>query len=254
MKIEVLGCHGSETLTSRAAGFLIDDQVLLEAGTASSMLSLERQGKIHSVIISHLHMDHLKDLPFLVDNLIRGERHGISVYGIPEILDGLREHLFNDKLWPDSTRFVKEGGSLLRFHALVPEKEMLLGEIGVTPYLVCHNGPAIGLLVRKEDRIFLYSGDTAPTDRIWEAAKKLPGLSGVMIEASFPNQMGKIAAASAHLTPSLVLGELQKLDRPEVPVYIFHMKPRYERTIVGQLEQILGDRVHVLQEGEIIHL
>ncbi len=254
MKIQVLGCHGSETPTAKAVGFLIDDRVLLEAGTASSVLTMERQRKIQNIIISHLHLDHIKSLPFLADNRI-GERCApLTVYAIREVVDGLKKHLFNDSVWPDFTRIQNGKTPLLKFRLLVPGKRTKIGKVEVLPILVNHSVPSIGLLMRQKDRSILYTGDTAPTQQIWETAARTPDLEGVIIETSFPNRMQKIATASSHMTPSMLKKELQKLNRPEVPVYIFHMKPKYESAIVEEIDRLLGDRVHILQEGEIIQL
>ncbi len=254
MRLEVLGCHGSETLTTRTVGFLIDDELMLEAGTAASVLTLERQRKINSVIISHAHLDHIKDLPFLVDNRIGESATSITVFAIDVVLEDLRRHLFNDSIWPDFTRIYNGNTPLLRFETLHAGACTRIGDIEVTPHGVSHVIPSVGLLLQKQGRALLYTGDTGTTDTIWQAASNLPELSAVLIEASFPETMEHIAKVSGHMTPSMLLQDLCKLNRPEVPVYIFHMKPNYEKDIVDELRRELKDRLHVLQEGDIIQL
>ncbi|MGD9730159.1 MAG: MBL fold metallo-hydrolase [Nitrospiraceae bacterium] len=77
MKIRVLGCHGSDQLVGGAAGpvpcgtcgFLLNDSVLLDAGTVGSRLYLHEQRRIQAVLLTHLHFDHIRDLPTLADNL-----------------------------------------------------------------------------------------------------------------------------------------------------------------------------------------
>ncbi len=254
MRLEVLGCHGSETLTTRTVGFLIDDELLLEAGTAASVLTLERQRKIDNVIISHAHLDHIKDLPFLVDNRIGETDRSITVFAIDRVLEDLRQHLFNDSIWPDFTRIFNGKTPLLRFERLRPGECTQIGDFQITPHAVSHVIPSVGLLLRKQGRALLYTGDTCATEAIWEAARNVPELSAVLIEASFPEGMKHIAEVSGHMTPSMLLQDLRKLNRPEVPVYIFHMKPNYEQAIVDELRLELGGRLHVLQEGDIIQL
>ncbi len=252
MKIEVLGCHGSETPSAKTVGFLVEDRILLEAGTVSSVLSLDRQLAIHSVIISHLHLDHIKGLPFLADNLIGEPGSAITVYGIDETLAGLKSHLFNDTIWPDFTRIANGDVSVLRFASLTKRETTRIGELEVTPVPVNHTIPSIGLFLRKGDCTVLYTGDTAPTEEIWRIGRQRPDLSALLIEVSFPDSMEKIAQVSGHMTPSMVARELKKLDRPEVPVYVFHMKPKYEAAIIAELHQQLGDTVEVLQEGQLL--
>ncbi|NOY53678.1 MAG: 3',5'-cyclic-nucleotide phosphodiesterase [Deltaproteobacteria bacterium] len=254
MKIEVLGCHGSETPSAKTVGFLVEDRILLEAGTVSSVLSLDRQLAIHSVIISHLHLDHIKGLPFLADNLIGEPGSAITVYGIDEVLAGLKTHLFNDTIWPDCTRISNGDVSVLRFESLTKRATTRIGEVEVTPIPVNHTIPSIGLFLRKGDRTLLYTGDTAPTEEIWRIGRQMPDLSALLIEVSFPDAMEKIARVSGHMTPSMAARELEKLDRPEVPVYVFHMKPKYEAAIIAELQQLLGGAVEVLQEGAVLQI
>ncbi|OIP64333.1 MAG: hypothetical protein AUK29_04840 [Nitrospirae bacterium CG2_30_53_67] len=254
MKIEVLGCHGSETPEANAAGFLINDCILLEAGTASSVLSMDRQQKIKSVIISHLHLDHIKSLPFLADNRIGEEGNSLTVYGIQDVIDGLKTHVFNDSLWPDFTRIENGKTPLLVFHPIVQGVTTPIGDLEVLPVAVRHSIPSVGLLIRQKGRSLLYTGDTAPTQEIWDLAAKTPDLAGLIVETSFPDRMQEMAAISGHMTPSVLVNELRKMNRPGVPVYIFHMKPKYEAVIVKEIHERLGERVHILREGEIIRL
>ena len=70
MKIEILGCYGNNIGWYRSTAFLINDRTLLDAGTITEVLDDERLKKIDHVIISHTHIDHLKGLFPLVDELV----------------------------------------------------------------------------------------------------------------------------------------------------------------------------------------
>ena len=112
MKIRVLGCRGSDqlltgngrTVQCRPCAFLINDTVLLDAGTVGSRLTLPEQMKIRHILLSHLRFDHIKDLPTLVDNLVGESDSSLVVAGIPEVLAGLRAHIFNSSVYPDFFR------------------------------------------------------------------------------------------------------------------------------------------------------
>ena len=92
MNVRVLGCHGSGQLVPGAngpiqcgtCGFLVNDQLLVDAGTIGSRLFLEEQRRIRVVLLTHLHFDHIRELPTLADNLVGeidepvGEALGIS--------------------------------------------------------------------------------------------------------------------------------------------------------------------------------
>jgi len=69
MKIRVLGCYGAEFPGFKTMSFLINESVLLDAGSATSTLSIEEQERVSDILITHSHLDHIKDILFLADNL-----------------------------------------------------------------------------------------------------------------------------------------------------------------------------------------
>src|SRR5688572_32098618 len=95
MRIRVLGCSGGIGGGLRTTALLVDDDVLIDAGTGVGDLSLEALAKIDHIFVSHSHLDHVTSIPFLVDTVCWMRGHPITVYGIKETLDILREHLFN---------------------------------------------------------------------------------------------------------------------------------------------------------------
>lgn len=130
----------------------------------------------------------------------------------------------------------------------------LLNGLEVTPIAVNHLVPTVGFVISDGDSCFLYSGDTYQTDALWDVASRLPSLKAAFIETSFPNDMAELAAQTKHLTPLLLAEELRKLNRSEVPVYIYHMKPRFREKIVSELKQLDEWNISVLEEGQEIYL
>ena len=64
MQIRVLGCSGSIAAGSRTTSFLLDDDVLIDAGTGVGDLTLDELARIDHIFISHSHLDHvLADRP-----------------------------------------------------------------------------------------------------------------------------------------------------------------------------------------------
>src|SRR5215471_9754122 len=104
MKIRVLGCSGGIGGSLRTTSFLVDEDVLLDAGTGVGDLSLEQLARIDHIFVSHSHLDHVASIPFLVDTVCWMRGSPIQIYGIKETLDILRAHLFNWKIWPDFTQ------------------------------------------------------------------------------------------------------------------------------------------------------
>ncbi len=69
MKIRVLGNFGSQGQGQRPSAFLINDRILLDAGTVTGALSVEEQARIEYALLSHAHLDHIVGLAFLTDSL-----------------------------------------------------------------------------------------------------------------------------------------------------------------------------------------
>jgi ribonuclease BN (tRNA processing enzyme) len=260
VRIRVLGCHGSDQLLgdsgrSRSCGtcgFLINDTVLLDAGTVGEKLRLEEQQAIHHVLLSHAHFDHIKGLPTLADNRFGTGDRALVVAGIPDVLTGLRTHVFNDSLYPDFFRLPSSEQPTLSPLALSPGQSCELSGLHVIPIRVNHLVPAVGFLISDGRSTIVYSGDTHCTDDIWRAARDMPDLRAVFIEASYPNRMADLAERAKHLTPAMVQGEFRKLGRPEVPLFVFHMKPRFRDEIVQELYALQIPKLTALEEGQVL--
>ena len=105
MRLRVLGCSGGiGGRHLRTTSFLVDNDILIDAGTGVGDLSLEALARIDHIFVSHSHLDHVASIPFLVDTVCWMRRSPIVVYGIKETVDILRAHLFNWKIWPDFTQ------------------------------------------------------------------------------------------------------------------------------------------------------
>jgi ribonuclease BN (tRNA processing enzyme) len=124
----------------------------------------------------------------------------------------------------------------------------------VTPIPVNHIVPTVGYVIAQQGRAVLFSGDTCDTDQIWDAAARLPELGAVFIKTSFPDDMLEWAHVSKHLTPTLMAKQLEKLGRPRVPVYVYHMKPRFESRIRAELQCLDIPGLSILEEGQEVVL
>ncbi len=81
MKIKVLGSFGSEGVGQRPSAFLVDDRVLVDAGTVGGALSVAEQIEIQFALISHAHLDHTAGLAFLTDTLAMVAGRGWAICG-----------------------------------------------------------------------------------------------------------------------------------------------------------------------------
>jgi ribonuclease BN (tRNA processing enzyme) len=260
MHIRVLGCHGADQLVGGTAGlvrlescgFLIDGSVLLDAGTIGTRLTLAEQRRIRFVLLSHLHFDHIKSLPTLVDNLAEEFDEPVIVAATEWVVQGLRDHVFNNKVYPNFFELPNRNRPVLQAHILAPGKPVTLGHLEVTPIVVNHTVPTVGYVVKDRRAALLYSGDTYATEDIWSLGRTIPELKAAFIESSFPNALADLAKQTKHLTPSLLAEEWRKLRNDKMPVYAYHLKPPYHDQIRRELRELHIPGLQVLEEGQTL--
>lgn len=224
MRIRVLGCSGGIGGGLRTTSLLVDEDVLVDAGTGVGDLSLESLAKIDHIFVSHSHLDHVASIPFLVDTVCWMRASPITVYGIKETLDILRAHLFNWKIWPDFTQIPDGDRPFMTYREIEPGETVTLGARRITAIPANHTVPAVGYVLQTARASLVYTGDTAPNDALWEVVNRTPNLKYLIIETAFSNKERDIATASKHLCPDMLAGELAKM-RASPEVYITHLKP-----------------------------
>ena len=259
MKIRVLGSHGSDMLVNgpdgptlcRSVGFLVNDEIMVDAGTLASGLTLEEQQRIKHIILSHLHLDHIKGIPPLVDNLSGLVDHQVEVASLASVITGLQKHVFNDMVFPNFFDIQGTRHSILRPKGLEAQQEVSVSNgIRVTPIPVNHTVETAGYVIRDDSAAWIYSGDTYLTENIWQVASRTPNLKGIFIEVSFPNSMTEMAIQSKHLTPKLLDQEFRKIGKPDLPLFVYHMKPTVRNEIIQEIAQLDIERVTILSEGQ----
>jgi len=149
-----------------------DGSLLIDCG-ATSLVAMKRAGvdpsEIGLVLVSHLHGDHFGGLPFLIlDGQFSGRRHPLVIAGPP----GLRERLTRamEVLFPGSSTAVRRFP--VEVVQLAPRVSARLNPVTVTAFEVIHasGDPAFALRVEYGERVVAYSGDTAWTDALIDAA------------------------------------------------------------------------------------
>ncbi len=254
MKIKVLGAYGSEGHGQRPSAFLVNDRVLVDAGTVPGALTVDEQREIEHALLSHTHLDHIVGLAFLVETFaVTASRRAVVATSIAPVVADLKKHAFNDCLWPDFTTIPTRQTPVLGYRTLPEEVESRVGDLWVTPILVDHTVPAAGFLIHDGETGFVYSGDTGPTDKIWQMARGLTGLKAVIVETAFPNRLEGLARASKHLTPAMLSRELQKMPA-DLPVWIYHIKPHFFEETAEELQKIDPARIHLVEQGKIYTL
>ena len=248
MELRVLGCSGGESEGFRLTGLLVNGVVAIDAGSLTQALDVKEQTGIRQIFISHSHLDHICSLPFFTKNIFGHTDVPVEIRALPETLDALRRHLFNDELWPDFSVIPSPDNPIIRFSEIRPGKAYELEGLRITPIPVNHLVPCVGYLVEDDHSAFIFSSDTAETDLVYEVANATPNLKLFITEASFPNAQGWLAEASKHLTPEKLGRELKKLKK-NVPVGIYHLTPGDRELMLPELMALKDTRLELLNQN-----
>lgn len=255
MQIRVLGCSGSIAAGDRSTAFLIDRDILIDAGTGIGDLTLAELGAVDHILLSHSHLDHILGVPLLADSVmrLREGRPPIRVHALPETLDALRRHIFNGVVWPDFTQLPSASHPVLTLQPIaVGDRVEVQGrQIEVLP--ASHTVPAVGFALHAPAGAWVYTGDTGPNPALWQRLATLP-TAHLVIETAFRNDEHALAARSRHLHPRALASELMQFNgAPDV--WITHVKPGELDIVMSEIEALgLPRRVRALRAGQRIAL
>jgi ribonuclease BN (tRNA processing enzyme) len=249
MELRILGCSGGEAEGERLTGLLVDGRLAIDAGSLTQALGVDEQIAVRDVFLTHSHLDHICTLPFFTKNIFGHTQSPVTIRALPATLGALRHHLFNDELWPDFSVLPSPADPTIVFSEIEPERCYEVGGLRITPIRVNHLVPCVGYKVEDGRSAFIFTSDTAETDRVYEVAKATPNLRLFITEVSFPNEQAWLAEASKHLTPEKMGRELGKL-KVDVPVGIYHLTPGDRAAILPQIEALGDARIRMLAQTE----
>ncbi len=258
MQIRVLGCSGSIAAGSRTTSFLIDDDVLVDAGTGVGDLSLDAMARIDHIFVSHSHLDHVLAIGLLADSVTRRraaqKRPAVQVHALASTLAALKTHIFNGVIWPDFTRLPSPEQPVLAFHALNVGDVITLGARRIEALPASHTVPAVGFaasIVGSAQGAWVFTGDTGPNPALWARLATIP-IHSLVIETAFGDEEIELARISRHLCPSLLAAELAQLKSP-IEVLITHIKPGEVGAVMSEITaRELPHRITALAAGHVV--
>ena len=251
MKLKVLGCHGGELPNCKSTCFVIDGVLALDAGALTGSLPLEELAKIDDILISHSHLDHVKDLPLLADLMLTRRKTPIRIHASKGCAQTLRQNMFNDFLWPDFTRLPTRRNPVLQLKPFRAGGELRIGKYRIQSIPVSHPVESCGFVISDGISALAMSGDTGPTDELWRVLNRTENLKALLLETSFPNKLQKLADVSGHLTPRTLRRELAKFQRNGASILLYHLKPAFLPQLVEELKAL---PVEVLRLGDAFDL
>lgn len=254
MKVRVLGCSGGIGAQLRTTSLLLDQDILIDAGTGLGDLQLDEMAALRHIFLTHSHFDHIAGLPLLLDSIFDRIQTPITLHAQPETLQALRDHMFNWVLWPDFTVLPSEQNGVLRLVEMRPGELVELDGRRFEMIPVNHAVPTVAFRVTCHGKALAFSGDTTTNDTLWAALNAYAELDLLIVEAAFPNRDRALSIEARHYTPELLAADLTKLEhRPQV--YITHPKPGAEALILAECRAAIADReLDLLNHGQLFHL
>ncbi len=249
MDLKVLGCSGGVGGQLRTTTLLIDDDVLIDAGTGLGDLNLQAMASIRHIFLTHSHLDHITSIPFLVDTLFDTIKDPIIIHGLAATIDALKTHIFNNVIWPDFSHLPNSDNPVMRYQVMQPGEIVELNNRKIEMIEVNHIVPGVGYRVESETGAFAFSGDTTTNDTFWAALNKHDKLDLLIVESAFTNKDVTLCHLSGHYCAELLGPDVAKLKH-QPAIYISHNKPGAEGQIFNECQKaITTQSIHPLSAG-----
>ncbi len=259
MQFQVLGCFGNIGNGHNTTSFLVDDDILIDAGSGLSTLSLEALSKIDHVFLSHTHMDHIALLPMLADATVSQRTKPIVVHGTKSTLDTLSDHIFNWDVYPDFRKICLADHAAIEFSVFEPDMPMTIkcrqgGDRHLSAIPVVHSIPTVAFHLSSGTGSLVVATDMTVSDTFWPAVNAIDDLRYLLIETAFQDARLDLCEPAGHLCPSMLRAELLKLEQsPEI--FIVHMKTSAEPQIRKEIAALnLDFDIRFLADGNILNI
>jgi len=243
--------QGVANLEQRLTCFLIDDCVAVDAGSIAIATNNEQRVKVRDIIVTHPHMDHIASLPIYIDDLYPSLQEPMRVYATPEVIDLLERDVFNWNVYPRFSELTNNYGPVMKYIPIPIGQPFSVAHLSVVAVSVNHIVPTVGLVVSDGRKSVAFSSDTAETEDFWRILNEMKDLDALLIEASFPDRLAKLAHVSRHFTPASLGQELKKLTHNGMDIMAVHLKPSYRDEITLQLAALNIPKLSVMEPGKI---
>jgi len=257
--IKILGAYGAKTLNTAMTCIQVDDEVLIDAGNI--LFGLDKDAKnIYHIFLTHTHLDHIVDIPFLIDIFFESRTKPLTIYGLKGSIENIKKHIFNWSIWPDFSNIpltIGDEKSII-FKVLEVGEEVEVDNVKLKTIKTVHTDSSCGYVITKGTSATMFTADTYKCQAIWDEVNSNPLIKSVIIDISFPSILKKLAFDSKHLTPELLNEELENcLLREDVTIFVNHIKPVFLDEIKDEMKTqypnfLRGGRI--LNDGDILNL
>ena len=241
MKVRILGCSGGIGGSHlRTTSMLVDDDILIDAGTGVADLSRQQLASIDHVFLTHSHLDHIASLPLLIDSVSDLREKPLIVYATAATLAIIAKHIFNWVIWPDFSVIPNRQHAVMRYQAIELGQAVRLGQRTITSLPAEHTVPAVGYQLDSGAASLVFTGDTTVNDSFWPVLNAIANLRYLLIETAFANRDRRLAEISKHLCPSMLAAELGKLAIA-AEIHISHLKPGQAELTMAEIHDCAGE-------------
>lgn len=239
MRVTILGCTGGIAAGLRTTCLMLDNDILIDAGTGAGDLTVGQMLHIDTVFLTHSHLDHVALLPMLADVVGPRRDAPLTVYALPETIAVLKQDIFNFRLWPDYTALPSPSKPYVVFQSIAVGQTVELSGRKITPLPARHAVPGVAYQLDSGKASFVFSGDTTYHEPFWNAINAINNLHYLMIEATFLNENTAGTEAAGHMQPELLAQGLKHLRKP-VRLLITHMEPGNEDVTMAEIQAAAG--------------
>jgi len=264
--IEFLGTCGTRTLSQGATCIKIAENTVIDAGNLINS-SIGEITEINNIFLTHAHLDHIIDIPFLIEEIVVKSSKPLKIYALKETIEALKSFIFNNEIWPDFSQIKLINGieNTIEFKEVYVDISYQVEDLTIIPVKTNHTAGSCGYIVKKNHQGIFITADTYISDTIWEKLNTYTWIHSLCIDVSFSSDYDTLAHDSKHLTPKLLYQELKKLHRDDLAIFPMHLKPFFYEKIVKELSEynfmndnrskilLDGDRIYFDKKRGVIH-
>jgi len=239
VEIQILGAHLAELRGARLTSLLIDGALAIDAGGLTSALSLAEQQKVETILLTHHHFDHTRDLVTLAANAGYYWRKQLMVYAPQYTLDVVTTCLLDGKIYANFFEYPSKEKPTLMLEAIEPYNRKTIADYDVLAVPVKHSVPAVGYQITSSDgkSLFYTSDTTVGISDCWQHVS--PQL--LITEVAGPNKYGDWLKKAGHFCAEFLKEELVQFRRLKeyLPrIIIIHIGNPYEKQIEEEVAQV----------------
>jgi phosphoribosyl 1,2-cyclic phosphodiesterase len=246
VEIQILGAHQLELKGTRLTSLLIDGTLVIDAGGLTAALSLSEQKKIKTVLLTHHHFDHTRDLVTLAANAGYYWRGQVVVYALRYTLDIVTNCLLDGQIYANFLEYPSKEKPTIILEAIEPYSRKTIAGYDVLAVPVKHSVPAVGYQITSSDvqhsnelraGLFYTSDTTVGISDCWQHVSPQLLITGVV----GPNKYGDWLKKAGHLCARLLKDELiqfRQLKGYLPRVIVIHIGNLFEQEIKEEVAQV----------------